>query len=263
MNLPRAYVDYGRVLLDPERHVLQETSVLVDDFDCMDRPVSDNNVAHYGSDSNISRASESVGGHLHEKPPIDAASVVPSKLRGGVWSAVSRVIDTLIGTGGGKGYVQGQSGPEPEGDHSEHGDVDMHRHQRPPTDAELRARIAHSLSSTSGSRHSEVEALGMPGSVPLDTQESGSLHAAEQPQVNVTTNLPISLTPMQPPPDVLAAMKGRSARGMGRPRFAAPPADIAAVLENNQVSSKHGGLGAHEDVGGGNRISAGDDAASM
>lgn len=232
-------------------------------FYCIDRPASDSSIAHFGCDSNSSRASESAGGQLHENPPIGSASVVPSKLRGGVWSAVSRVIDTLIGTGGGRGSCQGQSRPEPEGNHSEHGDIDMHRHQRPPTDAELRARMAHSLSSISGCRHSEVGSLGMPSSVPLDTQERGPSHTAEQLQVNVTTNLPISLTPMQPPPDVLAVMKGRSATGRRRPRFAPPPADIAAALENSQVSSKHGGLGAHEDVGGGNRISTGGDAASV
>lgn len=57
----------------------------------------------------------------------------------------------------------------------------------------------------------------------------------------VAVKVPISLTPMQPPPDVLAAMKGRAALGRRRPRFSAPPDDVAAALENTTREPKNHG----------------------
>lgn len=184
-------------------------------------------------------------------------SGAPSRLRTGVWSVVGRAIDSLIG--GGNGTSDGAqiiSGSEEGGDDSEQEAVDVdvdHPNLRPPTDAELRTRMrtvtrtgmrtVDSPSSKPGAKHT----LGpgrFDGAVSSSQEGQGSAPDTEQPSTTgtgqVAVKVPISLTPMQPPPDVVAAMKGRAALGGRRPRFSTPPDDVAAALERTREAKNRG-----------------------
>ncbi len=186
----------------------------------------------------------------------------PSRIRTGkgVWSAVGRAIDSLIGLrtigNGGSGphhHHHSESGiesshPPDEQDRMEHDHE--HRHQRPPTDDELtRARRVRSPCSE-------------PGAQPQQQQHTSELGSSLEFKASfasgtTTAKVPISLTPMQPPPDVLAAMKGRrresAAVGRRHPRFSTPPADVVAALEKTRkttLDNRHdGGPALGEDRG--------------
>lgn len=202
---------------------------------------------------------ESRDGDLEEESPSNAGA--PSGVGGRVWSVVGRVIGSFVSGGStGSGGHQDPSGPLPERDGSEQDPVKHRGIQRPPTDTELRARMARSPSSKSGSKHATgVESRFAEVSGP-DTL--GNPPELESPTTTeqATANVPISLTPMQPPPDVLAVMKGRAAVGQRRPRCSAPPADIAIVLDKTREQRKHGrtsdhhGSGLGEDGEGGRGI---------
>lgn len=192
---------------------------------------------------------ESRDGDLEEESPANAGA--PSGIRGGVWSVVGRAIDSFVGGGSnGSGGHQDRSGSIPESDGRSEQDRIEHRNQRPPTDTELRARMARSPSSKSGSKHtSGVASSSFVGASGPDTL--GNPPQLEPPPTTeqVTVNVPISLSPMQPPPDVLAVMKGRAAAGQRRPRLSAPPADVAEVLETTREQRKHGRGGVHHGAG--------------
>ena len=166
------------------------------------------------------------------QPPVGGDGVPsPSRVRKGVWSAMGRAIDSLIGTissGGGNPQHHTESELE-SSSHSTEQDRVEPRHRRPPTDAELRARVVHSPPS------------GQPRSRPRQTSEAAGSREFEAPSATekTTVKVPISLTPMQPPPDVLAAMKGRAAVGRRRARFTAPPADVVAALETTRQTNNH------------------------
>lgn len=187
-------------------------------------------------------------------------SGLPPRLRTGVWSVVGRAIDSLIGGGAGSTRcARSPSGVAVESDDSEQESVE---HRRPPTDAELRARMraAGSPSSESGPKHASGVGgfVGARGSSDAGSaQEIGPTSATE----HVVANVPIALTPMQPPPDVLAAMKGRAASGRRRQRFSTPPDDVAVALAKTRAAkihgqsnvADHGGGAAHGDDGRGTR----------
>lgn len=214
--------------------------------------------------------SESGDGDLEEESPSNAGA--PSGVRGGVWSVVERVIGSFVSGGStGSGHDQDPSRPVPDSDGSEQDRIEHRSIQRPPTDTELRARMARSSSSKLGSKHttgavSRFAGVSRPDTLgnPLDLESAPTTEQA-------TANVPISLTPMQPPPDVLAVMKGRAAVGQRRPRFSAPPADVAIVLDKAREQKKRGHTGVHhraclgedEEGEGGNHGSTGDSAEYM
>lgn len=185
---------------------------------------------------------------FEEESPSSAGA--PSEIRGGVWSFVGRAIGSLVsgGSNGSRGH-QDHSESRPESDSSSQQDRIEQRNQRPPTDTELRARIVLSPSLTSESKNISGPAstfVGASGPGTLgDPPELDSPPSTEQ----VAANVPISLTPMQPPPDVLAVMKCRAAVGQRRPRFPAPPADVAAVLGKTREQGKDGRSGVHDGAG--------------
>lgn len=205
-----------------------------------------------GAAADTSTAGESSNDNEEEGPAVgDAAATSPSSIRKakGVWSAVGRAIDSLMGTiGTGGPHHHSESGLESSHPSDEQGLIEQdheHRHQRPPTDDELiRARMVGSPSSESGYQPQQQH-----------TSEVGSSPEFEAPLASGTTTVkvPISLTPMQPPPDVLAAMKGRrreaASVGRRRPRFSAPPADVVAALEKTRktTSLKNRGVAAHDE----------------
>lgn len=189
-----------------------------------------------------------------------AADVEASpRTEGVVWGVVRRVFDPFIGGGGGGGGDsdgENESLSENDAPYTEAQSPRDHAKQlRPPTDAELRARRMTGLSlpdypagprstSSAGKAPTVVvaEQLGSPPST-----------------LQVTAKVPLSLTPMQPPPDVLAAMKGRSGGGRRLPRSGTPPADVAAALEEARVRTGQGGGGvARRGVGGGGGAGNGD-----
>eukprot|EP00752_Nemacystus_decipiens_P011913 g10564.t1 len=191
-----------------------------------------------------------------EEPP--ANSGVPSRLRTGVWSVVGRAIDSLIGGGGRGSSDDAHSRPrsEAEGDDSDQETID-NPSRRPPTDAELRARMraTGSQSSELGSKHASG-ARRVDGAARSSRLEPGSAPDTEQPSTSamgqaaaVQVKVPISLTPMQPPPDVVAAIKGRAALGSRRPRFSTPPDDVAAALERTREEANKRGLTDEVDLG--------------
>lgn len=67
-----------------------------------------------------------------------------------------------------------------------------------------------------------------------------------------TAKMPLALAPMQPPPDVLKAIKDRARKGQGRRDLTTPPADVAAALAEMEERKARGGRGgdtADGDVG--------------
>lgn len=176
-----------------------------------------------------------------EERRVDSGA--PSRLRTGVWSVVGRAIDSLIGGGNGNSdgaQIRSTSRSEEETDDSEQEATD-HPNGRPPTDAELRARMrtADSPLSKSGSKHTSRAGMFVGGT---SSSQAGGAADAEPPPTTgqVTVKVPISLTPMQPPPDVVAAMKGRASLGGRRPRFSTPPDDVAAALERTREAKNRG-----------------------
>lgn len=163
----------------------------------------------------------------------------PSRVPKGLWSVVGRAIDSFIG-GGNVGH-QGRSPSAADGrDDSDDNNLVADCNGRPPTDAELRA--------TAGPEE---------GSAPVNGPDVSHVAPHFQlPPSDEQVNMPISLTPMQPPPDVLAAMKGRAAVGKRRPRFTSPPADVAEALGKIRESKRYG---RSEHYGG---ISGADDPGS-
>lgn len=193
----------------------------------------------YAANDGTSRIREPHNALSSQEPPVEAG--VPSRIGGGgLWGLFGRAFDSFVGGGGDRGSGHPRDpGPEPEvetraidqppGDHSR---------RRPPTDNELRARRVRSLSSKAESR-AVLEAVSVGaarGDVASDAQELDSPSTTE----SVTTRIPLSLTPMQPPPDVLAAMQGRAAAGPRRQVFSSPPADVAAALDRAMERRKHG-----------------------
>lgn len=156
-------------------------------------------------------------------------SSAPSRAGNGVWSAVGRAFDYITGSGDGHDDRDGPGSSaesddcalnKPPGDHPPT--------WRPPTDSELREGAAGVAPSSSSKRVPREGSAGatcagtMGDSRQVDTSLETESHDAK---------VPLSLTPMQPPPDVLAAMKGRVAAGQ-RQQFSAPPADVAAAIGN-------------------------------
>lgn len=186
--------------------------------------------------------------------PGDSHSEIPSRLRAGVWSVVGRAIDSLIGGGNGGGGDGAQnrvgSAEERRSDAPEQESpaVELeHGRPRPPTDAELQARMGTGMGVTRAGSPSSKSAgpKHTPAYQPAATPETEAPSTMGQVALKAGVKVPISLTPMQPPPDVLAAMKDRAASGHGRPRFTAPPDDVAAALEKTRgvKNYDHGGVG--------------------
>lgn len=175
------------------------------------------------------------------------ADVQTSPKTGGVvWGAVRRVFDSFIGGGGGNS-CEGDGSLSENISFTESQSPQDYAKLRPPTDAELRARMTtlqlpESLltrSTSASNTQTTAQRLGSPPSTLL-----------------VTATMPLSLTPMQPPPDVLAAIKGRLGGGRHHPRSGTPPADVAAALEKAKARAGQGGTAYHRGgVGNGDRIS--------
>lgn len=162
------------------------------------------------------------------------SSSAPSRTGSGVWSAVGRAFDYM--TGGG----DGRAGRDGSGSSAESDDCTLnklpsdHPTWRPPTDSELREGTAGMASSTSSKR---VPRKGPAGATCADTMgDSRRVDTSPETESHDTT-VPLSLTPMQPPPDVLAAMKGRVATGQ-RQQFSTPPADVVAAIGNAAETRK-------------------------
>ena len=87
------------------------------------------------------------------------------------------------------------------------------------------------------------------GGAASPSPQAGCAMDTEHPSTTGQTavKVPISLTPMQPPPDVLAAMKGRAALADRRPRFSTPPDDVLVALERTREANSRGHDG-HTDV---------------
>lgn len=153
----------------------------------------------------------------------------PPRAGSGVWSAVGRAFDYITGGDDGR---DDRDGP---GSSAESDDCALNKPPsdhpptwRPPTDSELRDGTAGMAPSSSSKRVPREGSAGatcvgtMGDSRKVDTSLETESHDAK---------VPLSLTPMQPPPDVLAAMKERVAAGQ-RQQFSAPPADVAAAIGN-------------------------------
>lgn len=166
--------------------------------------------------------------HRREEQEATPNASTPSRARGGVWSVVGRAFDYMIGGGDSRDERDGVGSNEESDDCAPDKPPSNHPPWRPPTDSELRegaARIAPLSPSKPMPREGPSRATcadTMGDSRQVDTTLETESH---------DTKVPLSLTPMQPPPDVLAAMKGRMAAGQ-RQQFSAPPADVAAAIGN-------------------------------
>lgn len=198
----------------------------------------DKTAAQIERQANPCTMGESRDGDLEQESPQNAGA--PSRIRGGIWSVIGRAIGSFVGvaSNGNDGHND-RSGSLPEGDGSEQDHME-HRTQRPPTDNELRAKMELSPSSTSGSKRTSGLASRFVGASGPGTLSNPPEIESPSTTEQATVNVPISLSPMQPPPDVLAVMKGRAAVGQRRPRFLSPPADVAAVLGKTREQRKHG-----------------------
>lgn len=166
---------------------------------------------------------------VEQEATPNAVSSTPSRAGSGVWSAVGRAFDYIISGGDGRDERDGSGSNAENGDCALNKPPSNHPTWRPPTDSELREGtegMASSLSSltpmpreaSAGSTCADATGDSWQVDTPLETESHD-------------TKVPLSLTPMQPPPDVLAAMKARVATGQ-RQRFSAPPAYVAAAIDN-------------------------------
>lgn len=153
-----------------------------------------------------------------------------------IWSTVGRAFGSLLGGGAGLGDRGGGPGHSPDNDRppASQSPPDL-LNRRPPTDSELRARLPNSSS---------------PARYPSNGTEYTQGLSAAASTITVTTKMPLSLTPMRPPPDVLAVMKERTAMGRRRQRSSDLPADLAADLEKARGGETYAGSLGYAGIGG-------------
>ena len=156
------------------------------------------------------------------------SSSTPSRTGSGVWSAVGRAFDYMTGGGDGRDDRDGSGSSTESDDNTLNKLPSDHPTWRPPTDSELQEGTAGMASSSSSKR---TPREGSADATCADTMADSRRGDTSLETESHDTKVPLSLTPMQPPPDVLAAMKGRVATGQ-RQQFSAPPADVAAAIGN-------------------------------
>lgn len=168
------------------------------------------------------------------------------RTEGVVWGAVRRVFGSFIGGGGGNS-CGGDGSLSENASFTESQSPQDYAKLRPPTDAELRARMTSlQLSESLMTRSTSAN----------DTQTTAQRLGSPPSTLLVNATMPLSLTPMQPPPDVLAAIKGRLGGGRHHLRSVTPPADVAAALERAKARVGQGGIAYHRGgAGNGDRVS--------
>lgn len=173
----------------------------------------------------------------------------------GVWGAVGRAVGSLLGAtnlSSSSDIFAGREVPRTfhqeftSGGKNESG-VAVDRGQgRPPTDAEL--RVIHLSQSSAQSRgpvgckiNADVTTVNCQE---RDVDDNGPSTGSDDDGMPATTTMPLlSLTPLQPPPDVLAAM------GQRRRRSLTPPPDVRAALERARAERERGGVGCSNSQG--------------
>lgn len=178
-----------------------------------------------------SKTHGSQGKTFQREPPADpvASSKVPVKR--GVWNAFRRALDYLIG---GENWSSCQENFEPgrlDGISATKQSFGQGKSLRPPNDQGLRARTT--ITST-------MEPTSVLGAKATRATSTDTLVSVQQ-SILPPGRMPFFLTPMQPPPDVIAAMRGRATMGKRRRRLWTPSAEIAVALEKARTAKAYEG----------------------
>lgn len=177
---------------------------------------------------------------------------VSMTMRAGVWGALGRAVGSFLGRINGDDERnslgnEAETSPSSNNDSGHTSEVDP-RNQRPPTDFELFAMYSSPSSrGMSGSRLGHVvrESVTLTESANTGAlvTEGNSMRKSQNVDTSPTnghaaTKMPLSLTPMQPPPDVVAAMQtkgGVRGKQQLRQRSMTPPPDVVIALEKLRV----------------------------